>query len=239
MLSTILIGLVPLAGDTQEAPRGLYVEARTAAVYAGACHYGSQYTTQGRTALLGWRIEDGSFGGVSLAGVELAALVDAERNLKETEAARSSVLYVDETIDAPTAAAALAWLRAEHRELLGEIVAIERGTVDVKSQHDAFALRVGERIRLDGAALPDRACCKMPYDVWYEPLVPVGERLVGCPTVFDVREDALKVRFSRPGENDVFFGRFGLKVSSEVAPFADRGSSTGLLTDSRSGGNVG
>ncbi len=211
MLSTILIHLLPLAGDVQETPRGLFVEARTAAVFAGACHYGSQYTTQGRTALLGWRIEAGSFGGVSLAGVELAALVDAERNLKEAEAARSSVLYVDETIDATTAAAALAWLRAEHGKLLGEIVAIEQETVDVQSQHDVFALRVGRRIRLDGSALPDRLCCKMPYDVWYDPLVPLAERLVGCPTVFEVREDALKVRFSRPGENDVFFGRFGLK----------------------------
>ncbi len=195
------------------APRGLYVEARTAAVFAGACHYGSQFTTEGRTALAGWRVEQGAKDGVSLAGVELAVVVDAQANLKDARAdasrKRSSVVYVDAGLAPEVERAALEWLRAEHGTWLGTIVAVERADVLLRSADDTFALRIGESIRLEGAALPERQCCKMPYEVWYEPLVALRERLVGRPETFAVREDRLGLRFSRPGENDAFFGRFG------------------------------
>ncbi|MCA1632087.1 MAG: hypothetical protein LC774_17540, partial [Acidobacteria bacterium] len=49
--------------------RGVYVEARTASVFAGACHYNGELTTAGREAVLAWSVKEGSWGGVNLAGV--------------------------------------------------------------------------------------------------------------------------------------------------------------------------
>jgi hypothetical protein len=49
--------------------RGVYVEARTASVFAGACHYNGELTTAGREAVLAWSVKEGSWGGVQLAGV--------------------------------------------------------------------------------------------------------------------------------------------------------------------------
>ena len=44
--------------------RGDYVEARTASVFAGACHYNGELTTTGRDALMAWNITAGSWDGV-------------------------------------------------------------------------------------------------------------------------------------------------------------------------------
>jgi hypothetical protein len=62
---------------------------------------------------------------------------------------------------------------------------------------------------LRGDSLPDRACCKMPLDVWYDPFVALDGRLVGHDAEFDLREGLLDRTWSRPGENAAFFGRFG------------------------------
>jgi hypothetical protein len=199
-------------------PSGRYVEARTAAVFAGACHYGSQFTTEGRSAVLGWRVETGEWEGVSLAGVELAAVLDAPANLAQEPVglagSRSSVVIVDLALAPEVERAALAWLEAQHGALLGTIVAVERAEVVIGGEAERFSLVAGETIRLEGNALPERQCCRMPYQVWYEPFVPLSERLVGLPAVFTLREPRLGLAFRRPGENDAFFGRFGPVASA-------------------------
>src|ERR687886_1985957 len=75
--------------------RGDYVEARTASVFAGACHYNGELTTAGREAVLAWNVTSGSWNGVDLAGVRAVAVVGSEANLADSAAARRSELVVD------------------------------------------------------------------------------------------------------------------------------------------------
>src|SRR5438270_10141560 len=72
--------------------RGDYVEARTASVFAGACHYNGELTTTGRDAMLAWSVSEGSWDGVKLAGVRAVAVVSSDANLADTHAARRSEL---------------------------------------------------------------------------------------------------------------------------------------------------
>ena len=58
---------------------GDYVEARTASVFAGACHYNGELTTTGRDAVMAWNITTGSWDGVRLAGVRALAVVGVRR----------------------------------------------------------------------------------------------------------------------------------------------------------------
>jgi hypothetical protein len=206
ILTSLLLLSLPAGGPA--APHGVYVEARTAAVYAGACHYGGQYTLEGREAVLGWHFEGGSEGGVDLAGTDLAVLLSGEGNL-DAGGARRSVLYLDG--DAPPAAraAARAWVERTQGALLGAVTAVETVPVDVGRAGDAFHLTAGAGIELRGAALPERACCRMPYNVWYDPFVALQGRLVGNASTFRADAPALARRWALAGENDVFFGAFG------------------------------
>lgn len=191
------------------APRGVYAEARTASVFAGACHYNGELMTDGRAALLGWRFEAGTVGGVDLAGLALAALVVDGENLSFEPSVRRSVLYVPREAGERERQALTAWAVSAHGVALGDVVAVRACELSVAVESESFSVRAPEIFDLGGNALPDRACCKMPFQVWYEPFETTSGRLVGRDERFVVDEPLLDCRWSRPGENAAFFGRFG------------------------------
>jgi hypothetical protein len=218
-LSLFLPLVAPLCGAREAActgaPAGRYVEARTASVFAGACHYGGEAATAGREALLAWRIERGSFAGVDLAGVEIAALVAAERNLAEP-GPRRALVRVDAQLDAARARAALLWLATTRRGALGDVLEVELGPLEIAFEGDGYRVRgaqvpEGASFDLDGATLADRACCAMPQDVWYRPFEALEGRLVGLDARFRASSDGLGVRFARAGDNEAFTGSFGAR----------------------------
>src|SRR5271169_5191344 len=95
LIAGLCSGLMASAAHAA-APSGDYVEARTASVFAGACHYNSELMTSGRDAIMAWNIAGGSYNGVNLAGVKVMAVVSCEDNLAEDNAARRSEIVVDD-----------------------------------------------------------------------------------------------------------------------------------------------
>src|SRR6185312_11691821 len=75
--------------------RGDYVEVRTASVFAGACHFNGEVVTTGRDALMAWNVTSGKWQDVDLTGVRVMAIVSADANLAEGNAARQSEIIVD------------------------------------------------------------------------------------------------------------------------------------------------
>src|SRR4051812_28605704 len=71
---------------------GDYVEARTASVFAGACHYNGELTTTGRDAEIVWHVRSGVSHGVDVSGLTAIAAVSAGDNLKDDISGRRSVL---------------------------------------------------------------------------------------------------------------------------------------------------
>ncbi len=194
-----------------DAPAGAYVDARTASVYAGACHFGGESAIGGREALLAWSIESGAFGGVDLAGARVAALVAGNANLAQASAARRSVVSVDAALTPERAAAAVAWLTSTRADLLGTVVAVRHVPLAVAIDADGYRVSGGELFDLSGEPMPDRACCAMPQNVWYGPFERVARPLVGWNARFLAREPLLERSWSRPDENAAFVGRFGAR----------------------------
>ena len=202
---------------------GHYVEARTASVFAGACHYNGEYTTDGREQLLAWQLTGGAEAGVSLAGVELVAVVSADRNLAEPGARRRSVVYLDEQLAPAVREAALAWLEREHGAVLGEVRKVKTGAVSVDCDGERYAVDALGLVRLEGEAMHDRACCSMPSNVWYGPEVALSERLVGHTEVFSVADPDVGPAFERRGENDAFLGSLA-RPAQALCPSLERSS---------------
>src|SRR5258708_29740805 len=61
--------------------RGEYIEARTADVYTGPCFANSEVELAGDLAVMGWKIEKGSFQGVNLDGLSVMGVVLAQGTL--------------------------------------------------------------------------------------------------------------------------------------------------------------
>ena len=79
---------------------GQYVEARTADIYTGPCYANSEVELTGNLAVLGWKIEKGTWQGVSLDGLSVMGVVRSDSTLgdymhPDVENARA-VIIVDE-----------------------------------------------------------------------------------------------------------------------------------------------
>ncbi len=216
--SALLIPLLAPLGVETVPVAGLYVEARTASVFAGACHYNSEFVTGGRDALCAWRIESGVFAGVDLSGVAIALVVTSDANLDEGGPRRSTIHVDSGSVDSGSvdsgqapqrAAAAVRWLATTRAGLVGEVVGVHSTPLQVAFEGEAYSVLASGRFELAGRALPDRACCAMPQNVWYAPLDPLESRLVGLDETFAVEAPELGRAWSRPGENAAFVGRFG------------------------------
>ena len=199
-----------LTGSRAEraALRGDYVEARTASVFAGACHYNGELTTAGREAVLAWNVTGGVFEGVNLAGVRAVAVVSADANLAEARAERRAELIVDESATEAQAAAFVKAFGGKYAASLGRIVSVRRAPVSFKHEGGAYAVGVTHLVSLHVEAMPDDACCRMPHLVWYAPLVALEHRKVGYTRTALYAGGKAGDAWQRSGENGAFYGSF-------------------------------
>lgn len=195
-----------------EFPQGRYVESRTAAVFAGACHYNGEYCADGREALCAWHFERGLSAGEDLAGVDLVLVLAGDRNLAEPAARVERSVYLSSCATPAASRAALELLRAREPALFEGARVLDTLPLEVHMGADEdYRVRGGTLFELAGHALADRACCKMPLQVWYRPFAALDERVVGDNTAFALRDERLGRVFSRPGDNCAFTGRFCLE----------------------------
>src|SRR3954467_7836789 len=96
---TVLGCLLPAASPAPaDAGRlkGDYVEARTADVYTGPCFSNAEVFITGHQAVMAWKVTEGSWRGVELNGLSVAAAVVGSTTFSEDDAkSAKSVLIVD------------------------------------------------------------------------------------------------------------------------------------------------
>src|SRR5260370_42373472 len=61
--------------------RGEYIEARSADVYTGPCFANAEVGLTGDLAVMGWKIDQGSFQGVNLDGLSVMGVIPARNTL--------------------------------------------------------------------------------------------------------------------------------------------------------------
>lgn len=102
-LATIACAILTVVGSGllhAEGIRGDYLEARTADVFTGPCISNAEVFITGDQAVMAWKVNDGRFQGVELAGLSVAAAVRGTTTFTQDkpELARS-VIIVDEKAD--------------------------------------------------------------------------------------------------------------------------------------------
>jgi len=76
--------------------RGDYVEARTADVFTGPCFSNAEVFIHGNHAVMAWKVTEGSWKGVDLRGLCVAAAVDGTTTFSQDQPDKASaVLIVD------------------------------------------------------------------------------------------------------------------------------------------------
>jgi hypothetical protein len=190
----------PLAGD--------YVEARTASVFAGACHYNGELVTTGGDAVMAWQFNSGSWRNADLSGVRVMAVVSSKANLGDAAAPRRSEIVIDTSATKAQADAVVDAIRAHEGLSLGTIVSIRRASISFR--HDGSEYRVASPGfgAMDVQAMPNNDCCKQPNLVWYSPLVHLTNRKVGYTVNAAYTAGTLGEPWQRGDENGAFYGAF-------------------------------
>ena len=202
--------VLPLAARAAT-PSGDYVEARTASVFAGACHYSGEYVADGREAVMAWHFRTGDWHGVSVAGLSAVAVVRADNNLAEPTAHRTTALFVDGQATADQQKALIDALTTRYAVAFGTINT--RGTAAITFAHTAdggYRVSAPQVAALSVDAMPNRECCKQPNLVWYKPLAPISDRRVGYTQTASITARTGGDPWTRGNENSAFYGAFTL-----------------------------
>jgi len=107
---------------------GNYVESRTADVYVGQCFANSEVQLVGNLAVFGWQINKGSWKGVSLDGLNVAAAVHANSTLGDRTGQPypvKALLIVDQKASLEQRQALRAFAQRMTGDLLENIVKVE------------------------------------------------------------------------------------------------------------------
>jgi hypothetical protein len=138
MLATALtaLGCLLLAGPTAPTDasrvKGDYVEARTADVYTGPCFSNAEVFITGHQAVMAWKVTEGSWRGVSLDGLSVAAAVVGSTTFSEDDArAARSVLIVDARATPAQRQALIAMAQELGGDRLKNVVAVRDSVLGV------------------------------------------------------------------------------------------------------------
>lgn len=206
----VVSAVVTIGSQANTALTGDYVEARTASVFAGACHYNGEVVTTGRDAVMAWNIKQGSWKGTELTGLRAVAVVGATDNLAQEKAARRSEIVVAGATTEAQAAALVEALQTKYGASLGKVVSVRRGDVAFRSQDKVYAVDAPGFASLSVRAMPNDECCKMPSLVWYAPLVELTHRKVGYTARASYVGGTVGEAWHRADENSAFYGSFSL-----------------------------
>ncbi len=201
------LGFAPFAAPSTKIA-GDYVEARTASVFAGACHFNGELVTTGNDALLAWNITAGTWKGTDLAGVRAMAAVTSATNLSDPEAAKKSELVVDSSATSAQASAMADMLQSKLGATIGSFTTIRRAAIAFNHAERNYTVNCANFGSLAVQPMPNNECCSQPSLVWYTPLTPLEHRKVGFTENASYTAGTLGDSWQRADENSAFYGTF-------------------------------
>lgn len=199
-----------LAADRQIA--GDYVEARTAAVYAGACFTNSEMGLTGGEAILAWKVREGSWQGVDLSGLSVVAVLKARATLGDPVASPypvRSILVVDDQATPAQKQALVSFARKMAGALLDDIQTVDARPIAMnESAHGSVSLRAGDEIRLQTRALEENDHPCRNADRYYEPLVALSHSMPAYTLEHKFTGNSFGETWSSPYKASAYVGTF-------------------------------
>ena len=154
--SLILFGLQAATASALEI-RGDYVEARTADVFTGPCFSNAEVFIYGNRAVMAWKVTEGSWNGVDLRGLCVAAAVDGTTTFSEDQPEKAaSVLMVDRKADARQREALIAMAKTFGGARLSRIAKITTVHMSLKLETHAPSERETAHETPRNAPFPSR-----------------------------------------------------------------------------------
>jgi len=206
-----------LAVSGSAAIKGDYIEVRSADVYTGPCFANSEVGLTGKEAILAWKVQEGSWKGVSLNGLSVVAVVTAQATLGDpyhSPYPAHSVLILDSRASSDQRSALREFATSMAGGLLDHVVRVETApiqlTVEHGDQHGAAKLVAGNIARIETRSLchGDHICGN--EFVYYPPLVSLAHAMPAFTLDESFQGQGLGVVWTHMGKRSAFVGAFTL-----------------------------
>ena len=215
-LYSLLVVLVLSPLVLAEQIRGDYLETRSADIYTGSCFANGEMNLVGNEAILAWHVESGTWNGVSLDGLTVAAAVRAHATLGDPYAdpyPAQAVLIVDEQANDRQRAA----LRAFAQHMAGKLLQNIEQEISAPTefavnheQHGVAMLRAGRfaTVRTRSLNEGDHLCGNEV--TFYPPLTETRHAMPAVAITDSYRGPGLDTDWELHGKRSAFVGTFAL-----------------------------
>ena len=194
--------------------RGDYVETRSADVYTGQCFANGEVNLVGNQAILAWRVESGSWNGVSLNGLSVAAAVRAQATLGDPYAnpyPAHAVLLVDDQANEQQRAALESFAQHMGGELLKHVDRVIAAPVQLEvseQRHGVALLRAGKFATVQTRSLGDKDHLCGNEVTFYPPLTQLNHSMPAVAVTDQYSGPGLGVDWDLHGKRSAFVGTF-------------------------------
>src|SRR4029077_9754520 len=172
-ISLAALAASPLLAGGKGTVTGAYVEARTAEVFTGGCIMNSEAETMGKQAVLAWKVDRGTFNGVTLDGLSVVAALsgDRKRGMTEMGGAKptvTSALFVDQRANPAQQIALVAMANELSHGLVGTIVKVTASPIQFDDHGGEIAVSAPQiALGVSKHMTHDPSCGAMQ---WFHPL---------------------------------------------------------------------
>ena len=226
-----LCGLLTCAVATAGEPvqlRGDYLEARTADVFTGPCFSNAEVFVVGDRAVMAWKVTEGTYQGVDLAGLGIAAAVRGTSTFSEDDPeAAQAVLIVDERANSEQRDALIAMAKQLAGDRLSDVAAVRTSAIELTiedgecleahgASHKQHIMPLAPPARFKAAGLAEIATRPLDANdcvcgnevVAYPPLSEGVEALPAYTLGHSFRGAGLNSTWDDPNCRSSFVGRF-------------------------------
>jgi hypothetical protein len=207
----VALAASPLVAGGKGMVTGSYVEARTAEVFTGGCIMNSEAETMGKQALLAWKVDRGSFNGITIDGLSIVAALSGDKNLGMTEMGGEkpivrTAMFVDQRANAAQQLALVAMANELSKGLVGTIVQVTPAPIQFSDHGGEIAVTAGPAsLEVSKHLTHDPTCGAMQ---WFHPLASVDAAAIGVTAQHVFTGAALGTKWSDPNKRSSFFGTF-------------------------------
>jgi hypothetical protein len=194
--------------------RGDYIETRSADVYTGQCFANGEVNLVGKEAILAWHVQTGSWDGVPLDGLTIAAAVRAQATLGDPYAnpyPAQSVLLVDDQATPQQSAALISFAKQMGGELLKNVdqtISAPMEMIVNHERHGVALLRAGQFATVQTRSLGDKDHVCGNEVTFYPPLTQVTHSMPAVAITDAYRGPGLGESWDTHGRRSAFIGTF-------------------------------
>ncbi len=213
ILLVCLIAGLTISMAAQEI-RGDYLETRSADVYTGQCFANGEVNLVGNEAILAWHVRSGSWDGVPLEGLTVAAAVRANGTLGdpyESPYPAKAVLLVDDEANAQQKAALQSFAQHMGGDLLKnvqQVISTQMELVVNAEHHGSAMLRAGRFATVQTRSIggQDHLCGN--EETFYPPLTELAHSMPAVALTDMYSGPGLGVSWDLHGKRSAFVGTF-------------------------------